>query len=815
MTLRALCTRLLLPVVALTLSAAQPAGAAWPNSPLVNVPLCTASGTQLAPAGVADGTGGAIIVWMDKRSGSYIVYAQRISANGVVQWTADGVALCTTTADQNSYPVIAPDGAGGAIVVWEDLRNGSYARAYAQRISAAGTALWTANGVSLCASAQGQADPAIVPDGAGGAIVTWRDYRSDTRADAYAQRISAAGAVQWTTDGVLLCTGVSDQGNLTIASDGGAPGEAGSGAVVAWQDFRSGTRNDIYAQRVSATGVVQWTANGVAASDAFGEHLGPVIASDGAGGAILAWTEGGSGSANKYIFAQRVSAAGALQWPAGGVPLTDNFGIQAVPLIASDGAGGAVVAWMDERDNSSWNIYAQRLSATGEMQWADPGVALCTAAEDQYPADIVSDGAGGAIVSWSDRRKLVEGDVYARRISATGSVQWTADGVAVCMASGNQSPTTIVSDGAGGAIVAWQDMRSGSNDVYAQRVDRWGCLGAQPTITGVHDVLGDEGGHVTVSWNASPLDTSPAYAIGTYWIWRQVPSALAQSALARGARLLPDGATPQGAPRGAFRTTTSGTSTWYWELVDAQIAQGLPGYSFVAPTTCDSVAGANPRTAFMVEARGSFAQQWWFSDPDSGYSVDNFAPAAPAPFTGSYSGGTATLSWGASSATDFAVFRLYRGTSSAFVPGPGNLVRTQAGTGYVDVAGAPCFYKLAAVDIHANVSPYAFLQPAGTTDAPGAGLPRELALSAPAPNPLRGSCTMRLALPRGANVALAVYDQQGRRVRALLAGALPAGEHPVAWDGRDDGGRPVANGIFFVRCEAEGRTLTRRIVAIR
>jgi hypothetical protein len=216
----------------------------------------------------------------------------------------------------------------------------------------------------------------------------------------------------------------------------------------------------------------------------------------------------------------------------------------------------------------------------------------------------------------------------------------------------------------------------------------------------------------------------------------------------------------------------------------------------------------------MVEARGALTGQWWFSDPDSGYSVDNLAPAAPSPFTGSYLGGTTTLSWGASSATDFSVFRLYRGASTAFVPGPANLIRTQTGTGYVDIAGTPYIYKLTAVDIHGNESAATTLQPSGTADADATAL-HELALSAPAPNPLRGSCTMRLALPREALVSLAVFDQQGRRVRTLLAGALPAGEHPFVWDGRDDGGRPVASALYFVRLETAGRAISRRLVVVR
>jgi hypothetical protein len=43
--------------------------------------------------------------------------------------------------------------------------------------------------------------------------------------------------------------------------------EAG-GAIIAWEDFCSGTNNDIYSQRINASGTVRWTANGVPISAA-------------------------------------------------------------------------------------------------------------------------------------------------------------------------------------------------------------------------------------------------------------------------------------------------------------------------------------------------------------------------------------------------------------------------------------------------------------------------------------------------------------------------------------------------------------------
>jgi beta propeller repeat protein len=83
----------------------------------------------------------------------------------------------------------------------------------------------------------------------------------------------------------------------------------------------------------------------------------------------------------------------------------------------------------------------------------------------QYAASITTDGAGGAIIVWSDWRSG-EGDVYAQRINAAGQVLWDADGKAVCTATGNQSFPTIYSDAAGGAFIVWQDNRGANQDIY-------------------------------------------------------------------------------------------------------------------------------------------------------------------------------------------------------------------------------------------------------------------------------------------------------------------------------------------------------------
>src|SRR5262249_27749647 len=83
-------------------------------------------------------------------------------------------------------------------------------------------------------------------------------------------------------------------------------------------------------------------------------------------------------------------------------------------------------------------------------------VPLCTNGSDQTVRAIVPDGTGGGIVVWVDSRNGNQ-DIFARRVNGRGAPQWTADGVVVCNAAGAQNGAVIVSDGAGGAIIAWQD----------------------------------------------------------------------------------------------------------------------------------------------------------------------------------------------------------------------------------------------------------------------------------------------------------------------------------------------------------------------
>ncbi len=209
----------------------------------------------------------------------------------------------------------------------------------------------------------------------------------------------------------------------------------------------------------------------------------PKIVSDGAGGAIITWQDEGD------IYAQRINASGIVEWTADGVAVCTAKNSQYSPTIVSDGAGGAIITWDDYRnyysEDISTDIYAQRINTSGVVEWTADGVAICTATSSQHSPTIVSDGAGGAIITWYDYRSGGY-DIYAQRINASGIVEWTADGVAICTATAHQYNPTIVTDGAGGAIITWYDYRSGGYDIYAQRINASGIVEWRRRILNIH-----------------------------------------------------------------------------------------------------------------------------------------------------------------------------------------------------------------------------------------------------------------------------------------------------------------------------------------
>jgi photosystem II stability/assembly factor-like uncharacterized protein len=99
-------------------------------------------------------------------------------------------------------------------------------------------------------------------------------------------------------------------------------------------------------------------------------------------------------------------------------------------------------------------------------------------------------------------------------------------------------------------------------------------------------------------------------------------------------------------------------------------------------------------------------------------------------------------------------------------------------------------------------------------NVPPAASPVMLSLSAPRPNPSREQVRLALELSRPGHARVQVFDAFGRRVTTLMERDLPAGRHPLSWDGRDARGRRTSPGAYFVRAAVEGAVVSRRVVRL-
>jgi hypothetical protein len=669
---------------------------------------------------------------MCKRLLSLFLHLSLLSS-ALSQWSSDPTLnnpICTATSQQYTT-AITSDGSGGAIITWYDNRNGLASDIFAQRISSAGINQWTADGVAISTAAETQTEPKIVSDGSGGAIITWYDFRNATNNDIYAQKINASGSVQWTADGVAISTATDDQSSPQIVSDGAG------GAIIVWGDYRSGVDNDIYAQRINSAGVPQWTANGVVISAASDNQSAPCIVSDGTGGAIIAWADNRNGPWVD-IYAQRINASGAVQWTANGVPICTlmYFGFTPrFPQIVSDGAGGAIIVWNDPRSGAD-DIYAQRINASGVVQWTTDGVAICTASGSQSQPTIAADGSGGAIIAWQDFRNGSHLDIYAQRINASGAVQWTSNGIGVSTATGNQGSPKVL-ESVGSAIIAWNDSRGSNTDIYAQKVSTTGTVQWTADGVPVSTATGNQ---------SSPVLTSDA-SLGAIVAWQDGRNGASNNDI-YASRVFSDGSLPV--------------------QIQSFTAQLLPGHLHVL---------LEWRTISEINNYGFYVQRRHDND----------------------------VQW-----TELP----------GFVPGRGTTTEPQYYS-YVDntiTESGLYHYRLRQVDLD------------GTSHFTGAisinvssvtsvdeGAPRVFQLQQNYPNPFNPATHIPFSV-RGSGfegsgsefTSLKVYDILGREVRTLVNENLQPGSYEVTFDASG-----LPSGVYLYRLTAGGFTATKQMLLLK
>ncbi len=237
------------------------------------------------------------------------------------------------------------------------------------------------------------------------------------------------------------------------------------GAIYVWSDTQLGER-DLWAQKVDASGNLVW-GEPILIDGKVDRQEDPVITRTSDGNYIIAWIDFAF-DLDGDVYAQKINDAGQLLWQEGGKPVCTIPGMQLGLNMEADMDGGAFIIWGDSR-NPSKDLYAQRISSTGDPLWTVDGIPVADGNGDEVQNTMLPDGQGGMMLAYT-HTYVGESDIYAKHFDANGIMTW-GDTMSLAVADGSQSGVRLAALTGGEFMFTWADHRAGDPNIYAQKVN--------------------------------------------------------------------------------------------------------------------------------------------------------------------------------------------------------------------------------------------------------------------------------------------------------------------------------------------------------
>ncbi|MBL8857803.1 MAG: hypothetical protein JNL28_04765 [Planctomycetes bacterium] len=474
-------------LVLVTLPLSPSAFAQWSANPAANLAIADFSGDQAVPLIAASGDGSTWMAWFDQRGGSYAVYAQRVDAQGNETFAHGGVLVSGNP--QNTSLVgwdMISDGAGGCVLAFTDTRNGPDLDVYAYRLDAAGNQLWGANGVTLSADSDFEANPALARTSDGYFVCAWTHSPSTGPGAIRYQRIDGAGVLQYPANGLAITgPGTEKPGFASIVE-----ADAGSYIISYLRNTAVFTSpRHIHAQKFNGAGAAQWNAGAATiVYDLNSVSIGytPLLRSDGAGGAVLAWHR--SVGSDFEVMVQRLSATGVEAYAHNGLSVCQDTTIELDPTLSIDPSSGDAFVFFDKRNagQSMWSFSVQRVSTAGALLFGNNAI-------DLIPLDTVQKSilksvpyAGGAVGVCFRATGPVTSELIGFRVDGAGASVWGASAVVASSVVSGKQRVALATDASGLLRMVWTDNRNdvplgNGYDTYAQNLNADGTLGVQNT----------------------------------------------------------------------------------------------------------------------------------------------------------------------------------------------------------------------------------------------------------------------------------------------------------------------------------------------
>lgn len=325
-----------------------------------------------------------------------------------------------------------------------------------------------------------------------------------------------------------------------------------------------------------------------------------------------------------------------------------------------------------------------------------------------------------------------------------------------------------------------------------------GCWDEIPYIESVADVGNDQGRQARLTWQRSSYDAGGDTVVVTgYGVYRRQDAHLADG---RGTSAI---ALRHG---GGESPMAEG-----WDYLGRVPARYDSIYQYVAATLCDSTDEGICWSVFMVSAETPDPGTYFDSAPDSGYSIDNLAPAPP---PGLMMTSATELAWEKVPDTDFDYYSVY-GSAIDVLDETATLIGYTIDT-MKDVAGHVYdYYHVTATDFSGNEGDESSVNNL-FAGVPGIGdIPATFALRQNRPNPFSTTTVIAFDLPEETNARIRIYDTHGRLIKRLVDTNYEAGRHAATWRGEDEAGTLVGPGVYFIRMEAGEFEDMKKVMLLR
>lgn len=432
--------------------------------------------TAETPQAVQLAAGATAVVWESRdNSNTSGLFFQIFNVLGAPMFGEAGqpIAVDAEGAPLASYSAsLCPDGDGGFFAAFRAPQVNDIIGVRAVHVNGSGEQLGNPQGTTVLDSTDSWSvkDLFAVADGGGGCYVSASQFDETYQLRSSTVRLNPQCEPIWNEPATFRATDTDVRPAGMVAGP-----EQSCYLINSLYQYPSEGYNLL---RMSPDGSIEWDieiVDGLAYSQS-----NFFVCSDAHAGVYLVWREQLEANLSYKVMAQRVAPAGELLWGEDGLVVKDSSNV-VYPNCASDGVGNLNIAWETWTTLGS-DIYAQRITPAGEMLWPENGLVVSDAAADQSNPQIVALSDNEIYIAWRDSREIIEywsnAKLYATHLNARGEIGddswWEEDGNAICAAGSHQSSPVMIADGAGGAMLAWSDQRTGigywHSSVFAQRL---------------------------------------------------------------------------------------------------------------------------------------------------------------------------------------------------------------------------------------------------------------------------------------------------------------------------------------------------------